>query len=240
MASLMFYEDVAVLDRNFHRNLKLKPVDNLSFAAAVPAVPIVTAEFVDIAREYPIAFLPVDHGGMLPVALTGARHGENLFVDGKGKWHARYVPAFVRRYPFVFSNSGTDSLTVCIDETWPGFDEEAGEALFDDEGGPTAMLDGILDMLSAYQREVAVTENFMTRLAAAGLLMSASARADLTDGRNVSLDGFFVVDEAKFRALPVNTLKEWFASGELGLIFAHLMSLRNLLELAHRLTARVA
>lgn len=235
MSALMFYEDVAVLNRDFHRNLKLKPLGNLAFAARVPAVPIVAGEFADIAREYPIAFLRAQRGGMLPVALTGAHAGQNLFVDAKGRWDARYVPAFVRRYPFVFAETGPDQLTVCIDETWPGFDEDEGEPLFDAAGAPSPLLKGVLDRLTEYQRQVALTERFAARLEAAGLLMEAAARADLVDGRKLALQGFMVVDEPKFRALPEATIKEWFASGELGLVYAHLMSLSNLLDLARRL-----
>ena len=240
MAALMFYEDVAALDRELHRDLKLRPLANLSFAAAAPAVPIVAGEFADVAREYPIAFLPRQRGGLLPVALTGTGDRRNLFVDAKGQWNARYVPAFVRRYPFVFAETGTDRLTVCIDETWPGFDEEEGEALFDADGEPSPMLQGVLDMLAGYQRQVAFTEGFAARLAAAGVLTEATAHADLADGRTLDLQGILVVDEAKFRALPDATIKEWFASGELGLVYAHLMSLGNLLELARRLPASAA
>lgn len=236
MASLMFYEDVAVLDRQFHRDLKLKPVDNLSFAAGVPAIPIVVGEFADVAREYPIAFLHGKHGSLLPVALTGMRDGENRYVDDRGKWHADYIPAFVRRYPFVFAETGTERLIVCIDETWPGFDEEEGEPLFDGGGEPTATLRGIFDLLADYQRQVALTENFTGRLAQAGLLVDAQAHA----GQAVAMLGFKVVDEAKFRAIPEATLKEWFGSGEIGLVYAHLMSLRNMRALARREQARRA
>jgi len=240
MTSLMFYEDIAVLDRERHRDLKLKPLDNFGFAAAAPAVPIVVGEFVDVAREYPIAFQRDQHGGLLPVALTGTRVGTNLFVDARGQWNARYVPAFVRRYPFVFAETGTARMAVCVDETWPGFDEEQGDSLFDGTGKPTPMLNGVVAMLAEYQRQVVLTEAFMTQLAAADLMIEAAAHADLADGRNFALQGFMVVDENKFRSLPDDALRKWFASGELGLIYAHLMSLRNVLELARRLPLRVA
>lgn len=237
MPALMFYEDVAVLDRALHRDLKLKPLENLAFAATAPAVPVVTGEFADVAREYPIAFLRAQGGGLLPAALTGAREGQNLFVDAQGCWNARYIPAFVRRYPFVFAATGDDRMAVCIDETWPGFGEDEGDDLFDATGEPSAMLKGVLAMLADYQRQITITEAFMARLAASGLLVEAAANAELGDGRHVALRGFMVVDEARFRALPDATLKEWFASGELALLYAHLLSLRNLLDLAKRLPA---
>jgi hypothetical protein len=42
------------------------------------------------------------------------------------------------------------------------------------------------------------------------------------------------VDEKRFRELPEATLKEWFATGELGLVYAHLLSLGNLNDLLRR------
>jgi putative ABC transport system permease protein len=40
----------------------------------------------------------------MPLALLGANDNENLFFDESNKWKADYIPAFVRRYPFVFSS----------------------------------------------------------------------------------------------------------------------------------------
>jgi hypothetical protein len=65
-----------------------------------------------------------------PAALLGLREAENLFVDRDGKWDARYVPAFVRRYPFVPGKGPQGELLVCIDEASSCFDAGEGEALF--------------------------------------------------------------------------------------------------------------
>ena len=41
---------------------------------------------------------------------------EVLFVNEAGKWLGKYVPAFLRRYPFVFSsNDEGKNFTLCID-----------------------------------------------------------------------------------------------------------------------------
>jgi len=74
----------------------------------------------------------------------------------------------------------------------------------------------------------------MQRLANADLLMEANAKADFPDGRSMTWRGFWIVDENRFRALREATVKEWFASGELGLLYAHLLSLGNLAELLGR------
>jgi len=240
MTTLLIYQNAVTLDRERHRQFKLKAQDTLRFAAAVHAVPLVAVEFAEAAREYPIVFArgaTVDDkpGELLCYALTGLHEGENLFLDANGKWTAQYVPAFIRRYPFVFAQTGPDQLSVCIDESYSGFDESEGEPLFDDSGEPAALLKNALDLLTDYQRQVQLTGAFLQKLDAADILMQAELRADFADGRNALVQGLLVVDEAKLKQLPGDALPDWLASGELGLLYAHLLSLGNVKQLAQRM-----
>jgi hypothetical protein len=59
-------------------------------------------------------------------------------------------------------------------------------------------------------------------------------------GQNFNLNGVYVIDEAKFQALSKDTVMALFSSGELGLIYAHLMSLANLNRLLDRLSIRLS
>ena len=115
MAEMMFYERVVPLNEQVHAGLKVRPAASFAYAAAVNSVPLLASEFFECAREYPIVFAR-GQSGPLPAVLLGLRESENLFVDGAGKWNARYVPAFVRRYPFVPANGPGGDLLVCIDE----------------------------------------------------------------------------------------------------------------------------
>jgi len=91
-------------------------------------VPLLASEFFEAAREYPIVFARGE-AGPVPAALLGLREAENLYVDNAGKWDARYIPAFVRRYPFVPGKGAQGELLVCIDEASQCFDTKEGEAL---------------------------------------------------------------------------------------------------------------
>ena len=104
------------------------------------------------------------------------------FVDAQDRWLARYLPAFVRRYPFVLAEVPGQSLAVCIDEAYPGLSETEGEALFDDKGQETPYLKQTLEFLTQYQREHARTEAFCKRLQDNGLLKETNVRANLRDG----------------------------------------------------------
>ncbi len=234
MSSLLFYQQVVTLDRELHAKLKLRPLGNMAFAAGSPVVPLLCAEFAQAAREYPIAFLRNADQRLVPVALTGAPGGGNLYIDTAGQWNAQYVPAYARRYPFVFAETAPGQLTVCFDQTCPALNDTEGVALFEDNGEPSATLQQVVQLLSDYQRQALLTQLFIDRLEAADLLIDAHAQADLSDGRSLALQGFLMVDEARFKALPEATVKDWFASGELGWIYAHLLSLGNLLGLLRR------
>jgi hypothetical protein len=233
----LFYQSVVPLDRREHARLRVRPSDNFLFTADAALVPLLTAEFGLACREYPIAFMRESTTSeVFPVVLTGMPQGKNLFVDASGRWQARYLPAYVRRYPFAFIEATPENCTVCIDPTSRCFDETEGEPLFGADGEPSNTLKDLIKALSDYQGMMRATRTFMSRLAAANILMEANAKADLPDGRSLLWSGFWVVEEAKFRQLPEGTLKDWFSTGELGLIYAHLLSLGNLSELMRRQT----
>jgi hypothetical protein len=143
------------------------------------------------------------------------------------------VPAYVRRYPFMSAHTSPDEIAVCIDEACAAFGQGEGVPLFDAGGEPSPMLKQVINLLREYERQAQVTRTFVKRLEQAGLLTQTGVRVDLA-GRTLSLNGFWIVDEARFRALPAGTLAEWFETGEIGLIHAHLLSIGNLLELLHR------
>jgi hypothetical protein len=174
----------------------------------------------------------------VPVVMLGLRARENLFIDDDDKWTARYVPAFVRRYPFVLAELPGQALGVCIDEAYPGLGDKEGEALFDAKGQDTPFLRNALDFLSQYQREYLRTEAFCQRLEQAGLFTEMNARADLVDGRTFTVGSLLVVDEKKLMALPDATVLDLFRTGELHLVSMHLMSLSNMQGLVAKMAER--
>ncbi|GAB2181941.1 SapC family protein [Denitratisoma sp. agr-D3] len=230
MAELLIYETVVPVDKNQHRHLRIGPVTDYAFAAKTNSVPLTAAEFFESAREYPIVFA----GGQSPAVLLGLRDGENLLVGADGRWLGHYVPAFVRRYPFVLAPVN-DQLLVCVDEAHPAVGATEGQALFTQEGEPTPFLDNAVQFLRQFQAEAEQTLRFVQRLQSLGLLKESGAKATTTDGKHYQLQGFSVVDEEKLRALDKDTVDELFRAGWLALIHAHLLSLRNLDRLLERL-----
>lgn len=238
MADAVYYEKPVALDRGKHRRLKVRATGSFAFAGKANSLYLAGVEFNEACKEYAIVFTRSGAGTIVPVVMLGLRARENLFVDAQERWDARYVPAFVRRYPFVLAELPGQSLAACIDEAYPGWNESEGEALFDADGRETTFLRNALEFLAQYQREYLRTEAFCRRLEQAGLLREMDARADLVDGRSFTVNGLLVVDEKKLVALPDAAALAMFRSGDLHLVSMHLASLSNMHTLVDRLAQR--
>lgn len=240
MSETLYYEKPVLLNREKHRNRRIRPSPGFGFARNANSLYLAGVEFTEACKEYAIVFTRQAGGRVAPVVVLGLRNRENLFVDAGDRWTAAYIPAFVRRYPFVLAELPGEQMGVCIDEAFPGLNDKDGEALFDDKGGNTPFLQNALDFLQRYQVEYLRTESFCRKLADAGLLVEMSAKADLMDGRSFTVAGLMVVDEKKLQALPDDKALALFRTGELHLISMHLLSLSNLSRLVDRMAQRNA
>ena len=101
--TLNLFKKPKPLDSQAHRQLRYAPNQPYHFAAQQMFAPIVAGEASMVAREYAIVFS--DTPGSLPLALLGASKGHNAYVRPSGHWMARYVPAHLRRYPFVMAEA---------------------------------------------------------------------------------------------------------------------------------------
>lgn len=248
MAEVIFYERPVPLNRIDHKELRLKGTQNLKFAMKAHSVPLTGVEFAVAARDMMIVFAGNEMKDAGPVALLGLRKDENLYIDAEGQWTAdTYVPGFVRRYPFVLAEKpeadpGAE-LTVFLDEDYEGFNKTEGERLFNEDGTDTEMLTRAVGFLGEFQQNVSRTRWFMEQLNKHDLLEPRNIRLqrgapDSPDGHSINLNGLFVVNEEKLRALDEKTAQEFAKEGVFGWIFAHLLSLGNIDRLARRLELR--
>jgi hypothetical protein len=147
------------------------------------------------------------------------------------------MPAFVRRYPFVFSNTPDGQrFILCIDEAFSGFNRDGrGQKLFDDEKKPTQYVDNMLKFLQEYQTQFRRSQEFCKKVRELGLLEPMQAQVEMRSGERISLGGFMAVNRAKLKALPGDKLAELARTDELELLYLHLQSMRNFTGLPERL-----
>ena len=248
MAEVLFYERPVPLNRNEHKDLRLKGVPNVKFARNVHSVPLTGAEFAIAARDLLIVFAGVTPADAGPIALLGLRQNENLYVDADGQWAQNaYVPAFVRRYPFVLAEKPVgqegDDFTVFLDERYEGFNSTEGERLFKEDGTDTELLTNAVNFLGEFQQNVTRTRWFMEQLVKHDLLEPRNVRLEKPamagqEARSINLNGLFVVNEEKLRALDEKTCHEFAREGVFGWVYAHLLSLANIDRLSARLSQR--
>jgi hypothetical protein len=236
MSASVFYERAVALDRAAHRGTRIQiQPDHYAFARETNALPISASEFADAGRHYPIVFVGDAAGSFHVAVLLGLEDKSNLFITDQGTWAAEcYVPAFARRYPFVLGTTNEEGrLAVCIDESYPGINEQDGVALFED-GKETPYLAQMMDFLRAFQGEMEATKGMANRLHELGLIVAKSITVS-QGGRDHFLSGFWVVDDQKLAGIDDLRAVELFRSGLLRLIELHRASLGNVQRLAVRL-----
>jgi hypothetical protein len=234
----LFYKRVVPLNRERHGELYIETVEGYAFAAETNCIYISAVEFPLSIIEYPIVFATYGQGGVFPVVLLGLKNNQNLFVDHQGKWDASYIPAYARRYPFILATPepASDKFTVCIDEAYPGFNTaKEGRPLFDDKGEHTAMLTQAVSFLKDYQGHVQMTTEFCKNLVALQVLEPMQANVKLGSGEDLSIGGFQCVKREKLQQLSPGKLADLVKTGQMELIYAHLLSLNNVAKLINKL-----
>ena len=224
----LFYNGLEPLSSELHANYKIRSSNVAPFLTGQHAIPLTVEEFPLVQRFMPIVFSSGDDS--IPIALMGLNEGVNVFVDDAGALTEDnlYVPAYVRRYPYMLARlrPDADELSLCFDpttDTIGAFDD--GEPLFA-EGQPTELTRNILQFNENFEQAAARTGQFMTEIRDAGLLMEGEVTIQ-QDGIDQPFvyRGFQMVDEQKLADLRGDQLRKMSQSGMLPLLYAHLFSL---------------
>lgn len=224
----LLFSDLKPLSSVEHGKWKARPSDSAPFLSKHHAIPLTIDEFASAQRFYPIIFSAGDTP--VPLALMGLNEGINTFIDDAGKLIGEtYVPAYIRRYPFLLARlrDDTDELSLCFDPTGDTLGEfDEGEALFTPEGKPTEATQAILQFCEQFEQAGQRTTAFMKELTDAKLLMDGEVSIQ-PDGAEQPFiyRGFQMVNEEKLRELKGDKLRNFMKSGLLPLVHAHLFSL---------------
>lgn len=239
---LLIYENAVPVTQSRHGQWSVEVLGNYAFAGKVNSLPLMAVEIPPAAMEYCIVFAG-DAQAVMPAVVLGLREHENLYLTpAEGTWQSKYVPAFLRRYPFVFSASDDgNTFTLCIDEAFPGCNQAGrGARLFGDDGKPSAYVENVLKFLQDYQTQFRVTQAFCDKLRRLDLLEPMQAQVTLQSGQRTQLTGFMAVSRERLKKLSGDALADLARTDELELIYLHLNSLRNFSLLSDRLGAQQA
>lgn len=231
----------AALDKNAHRDLRVRVDAGADLGDGVMATLVVPTEFRNVQGSFPILFRrEVGQEDFFAVALFGFESSENLFLQA-GRWDAGYRPLSLSIQPFLIGRSadGDAPGQVCVDLAHPRIAGDGeGMRLFDDDGMGTPFLDDIVDRLGALDEGYRASAEFFDALRDHDLLEPFTLEVTLDDGSTNSLVGFHIIDEARLRALDAAALGALHAAGHLMPIFMALASLSQLKELVERKSRR--
>lgn len=233
----ILYNQLEPISSQQHGTKKVRGLSALPAIAKLHAIPLTVDEFSLAQRHYPIIFSA--GADPVPLALMGLNEGVNTFIDEEGKPIDRqvYMPAYIRRYPFLLArlNENSDELSLCVDPTADAIgDFEDGQPLFDGDQ-PSEATKAILQFCEQFEEAGQRTGAFMAELKKAGLLMDGEVAIQPEGAEQPFIyRGFQMVDEEKLRELRGDELRKMNQNGLLPLIYAHLFSLAQTREVFAR------
>jgi len=233
----MFYKEIVPLNATQHGTLKIRPVEKSPFIAQTHAIPITVDEFGLAQRHYPIVFSIGENP--IPIALMGLNEGVNVFLDPDGRPvdTTTYIPAYIRRYPFLLAklNPESDELSLCFDPTTEAVGEfDDGQPLFDGDQ-PSDATKAILEFCEQFETAGQRTAAFMEDVKKSGLLMDGEVAIQPEGYQQPFIyRGFQMIDEEKLRELRGDELRKMNQNGMLPLLYAHLFSLAQMREVFAR------
>lgn len=233
----LFYKQPVPLSMERHGSKSINLQRRFGFAADTNMVPVNMQEFARIATSYPVVF--TETAPASSIAILGLRQGQNLFVNDEGAWDGGvYVPAYVRRYPFIFSTGQEEEqLVLCVDEAddliVDGTGAENTQAIYEGEEA-SEVVKKMLEFCAAFHRQSLATREFVDELEERELFRPGTVTISNDSGEQFNLRGFRIVDEAKFNALPDDVILEFRRKGWLHAVTAHLISIQNLASLGFR------
>lgn len=233
----LFYNGIEPLNLEQHGKLKVRRLESVPEFGRTHAVPLTVDEFTLVQRHFPIVFSV--GGAPVPIALMGLNEGINVFLDENGRSTdpSIYIPAYLRRYPFLLAKlrPESDELSLCYDPTSAAVGEFGdGEPLFDGDE-PSAATKAILEFCEQFETAGLRTNAFIEDLVKSDLLMDGEV-AIQPEGfeQPFVYRGFRMVDEEKVRNLRGDELRKMNQNGMLPLIFAHLFSLSQIRDVFAR------
>jgi hypothetical protein len=236
----LFYKDLMPLNSRDHGKWTARTVDRDPWAVKQHAIPLTADEFIQAHSHFPIVFSSGENP--VPLALLGLNEGINVFFDDEG--HARqefYVPAYIRRYPFLLAklDSNSDTMSLCFDPTSDALGEyDDGKPLFESDQASQHTQE-LLKFCEDFEQAGMRTQTFVEEIVKAGLLMEGEVSIQQIDrpDQPYVYRGFQMVDEKKLRELRGDQLRKWNENGILPLIYAHLFSLDLMRVIFARQTA---
>lgn len=224
------------LSKRRHGECFWRPARGYQHAAGRGLAPLTHRELGRAVGAFPLAF----HGDPPRlVAVLGLSPERSAFVDERGRWRGRYVPAQLRAYPFGLGGQGSGRYWVAVDTAAEALqaDRYTGDPLFTPEGAPSEAFQPRYDFLCKLAQARLATDRACQALAEHGLLSAWQPRLRV-GGQRRQLTGLLTVDEQRLHACSGEALAALQEAGALAIAYGQLLSQSQLRTLAQQAEAR--
>lgn len=244
--------DLIAVNPQLHATLRIAPDHAERHSRGIQLLPVVPAEFANIATQSPIVLTKNGQTGQfVTVAMLGFAPGENLwFTDDR--WQGAYLPLQLQRQPFFLGQAATgsqtdyvlcldpDSPAICRDENAPLLPTTSTERLFTETGADTDYLQHIKGVLAALLQGEQQQQQLVQALLDAELIQPLSLEITFANQQSTRLNGLYTIDQEKLAALPAPTLVQLHQAGLLAPIYTLLASAAQLYPLIARKNQQLA
>ncbi len=225
------------LNSNTHAKLKLSESNDYTRFNNQQLIPVVIQEFVQLATEFPIVFVKNNESGQfLPVAMMGVKANINLYCQNEN-WPANVVPKIFHQAPFsLMVNENTpNEVHIAINEQSPLLSIEHGEALFNEKGEQSELLQRRSKNLVAMAEFTQQTKMFTELLLEKKLLTQRQLTVKLKHEKQpLHIDGIYLIDETILNNLSQAEFDDLRSKGLLAIIYAHLSSIHQISRLTQK------
>ena len=225
----------ALLDNVAHADLRLRRVAGPEFGDPAGQVAVFLPELAQVQREYPVLFTRGDDGSATPIAILGLEPEELLFATN-GQWDARYLPALLRKGPFLLSSGASDDpvVHVAVDHPKLTTETDGSDPLFLPHGGHAPALENALDALRMIHTSMGSTQAMAQALDNAGLIQPLALNVQVSDSKAVKFDNFHAILPEAIQDLSADAVAQLQSAGFLQPAILIAYSLGTLNDLIRR------
>ncbi len=219
---------IKILDKNRQRYFKYTPIKTFDFAKSMDFIPITFSEAKELCCHFPIVITENSGIAVLAILAKGVGGRGVTAIKENGSFAGKYIPAFLRRYPFVWvKEAENDTLHLAYESESGCFDAPTGERIFDDEGNPAKILEQIVELMSGIEKEMTITQNILHTLKEREIIQPVNFVAGEGDeAKKVSY--FSAINREKLIEQDDDFLLTTLKNGWMEMIELHLLSLSHL------------
>ncbi len=228
---------ITPLNTTEHAGISIIESNDYSRFSNEHLIPVVAQEFVSIATEFPIVFVKnTETGRFTPVAMMGLKNRINLYCHDSS-WRANVTPLGFSNAPLSLMKTSeqSDEVMVCIDQSSHLVVDAGGHRLFNDDKEQSdylkARTQALLDIASFNQQTASICQLFTSLKLLEPKLLSVKL---IQNEQAINIDGVYVVDEKRLNELSDEDFLSLKNKGVLPLIYAHLLSLKQLSRLIEK------